>query len=92
MQGNLLQFSEYYYEIVVSKIYQGGGYLVRNQRYDPQGLQEGNRMISVFRNTTKPRGHRISMYVNGLAVIHLTVKEAKQLAEDLNAAIREEME
>ena len=49
-------------------------------------------MISVFRNTTKPRGHRISMYVNGLAVIHLTVKEAKQLAEDLNAAIREEME
>ena len=48
-------------------------------------------MISVFRNTSKPRGHRISMYVNGLAVIHLTVKEAKQLAEDLNAAVKEGM-
>ena len=51
----------------------------------------GDRVISVFRNTSKPRGHRISMYVNGLAVIHLTVKEAKQLAEDLNAAVKEGM-
>ena len=44
-------------------------------------------MIAVSRDTSTP-GRRISMYVNGLAVIHLTVKEAKQLAKDLNAAVK----
>ena len=47
-------------------------------------------MIAVSRDASTP-GHRISMYVTGLAVIHLTVKEAKQLAEDLNAAVKEGM-
>ena len=45
-------------------------------------------MITVNRDTST-LGHRIAMYVNGLAVIHLTVREAKQLAEDLNAAVNE---
>ena len=44
-------------------------------------------MIAVSRDTST-LGHRISMYVNGLAVIHLTVREAKQLAKDLNSAVR----
>lgn len=45
-------------------------------------------MITVNRDTSTP-GRSIAMYINGLAVIHLTVKEAKQLAEDLNAAVNE---
>ena len=45
-------------------------------------------MITVNRGMATP-GRSIAMYVNGLAVIHLTVKEAKQLAKDLNAAVKE---
>ena len=31
------------------------------------------------------------MNVNGLITVHMTVKEAKQLAKDLNAAVKEGM-
>ena len=61
-----------------------------NQRNHPQGIQEGDRVIAVSRDPDTP-GRSIAMYVNGLAVIHLTVKEAKQLAKDLNSAVREGM-
>ena len=44
-------------------------------------------MIAVSRDTSTP-GRSIAMYVNGLVTVHMTVREAKQLAKDLNTAIR----
>lgn len=46
-------------------------------------------MIAVSRDPDTP-GRSIAMSVNGLITVHMTVKEAKQLAKDLNSAIREE--
>ena len=60
---------------------------MRNQKDHPQGIQEGNRMIAVSRDTSTP-GRSIAMNVNGLVTVHMTVKEAKQLAKDLNAAVK----
>lgn len=60
---------------------------MRNQRNHPQGIQEGDRMIAVSRDPGTP-GRSIAMNVNGLITVHMTVKEAKQLAKDLNAAVR----
>lgn len=47
-------------------------------------------MITVRRDPGTP-GRSIAMNVNGLITVHMTVKEAKQLAKDLNSAIREGM-
>ena len=44
-------------------------------------------MITVSRDTSTP-GRSIAMSVNGLVTVHMTVKEAKQLAKDLNAAVK----
>lgn len=44
-------------------------------------------MIAVSRDTSTP-GRSIAMYINGLVTVHMTVKEAKQLAKDLNAAVK----
>ena len=44
-------------------------------------------MITVSRDTSTP-GRSIAMYVNGLVTVHMTVKEAKQLAKDLNSAVK----
>ena len=59
-----------------------------NQRDHPQWLQEGDRMIAVSRDTSTP-GRSIAMNVNKLITVHLTVKEAKQLVNDLNSLIKE---
>lgn len=48
-------------------------------------------MIAVSRDPDTP-GRSIAMYINGLVTVHMTVKEAQKLAEDLNAAIKEEIE
>ena len=45
-------------------------------------------MIAVSRGPDTP-GRSIAMNVNGLITVHMTVREAKQLAKDLNAAIKE---
>lgn len=45
-------------------------------------------MIAVSRDTSAP-GRSIAMYVNGLVTVHMTVKEAKQLAKDLNTAVKD---
>ena len=45
-------------------------------------------MIAVSRDPDTP-GRSIAMSVNGLVTVHMTVKEAKQLAKDLNAAVRD---
>ena len=45
-------------------------------------------MIAVSRDTSTP-GRSIAMNVNGLITVHLTVKEAKQLVNDLNTLIKE---
>ena len=63
---------------------------MRNQRNHPQWLQEGDRVIAVRRDTSTP-GRSIAMNVNGLVTVHMTVKEAKQLAKDLNSAVKEGM-
>ena len=47
-------------------------------------------MIAVRRDPDTP-GRSIAMNVNGLVTVHMTVKEAKQLAEDLNTAVKEGM-
>lgn len=60
---------------------------MRNQRNHPQGIQEGNRMIVVSRDAST-QGRSIAMCVNGLITVHMTVKEAKQLAKDLNSAVK----
>lgn len=44
-------------------------------------------MIAVRRDTSTP-GRSIAMNVNGLITVHMTVKEARQLAKDLNAAVK----
>lgn len=49
----------------------------------------GDRVIIVSRDPDTP-GRSIAMNVNGLITVHMTVKEAKQLAKDLNAAVKEE--
>lgn len=45
-------------------------------------------MIAVSRDPDTP-GHSIAMSVNGLVTVHMTVKEAKQLAKDLNSAVKD---
>ena len=45
-------------------------------------------MIAVSRDTSTP-GRSIAMNVNKLITVHMTVKEAKQLAKDLNAAVKD---
>ena len=45
-------------------------------------------MITVRRDPGTP-GRSIAMYVNGLVTVHMTVKEAKQLAKDLNSAVKD---
>ena len=45
-------------------------------------------MIAVSRDTSTP-SHSIAMNVNGLITVHMTVKEAKQLVNDLNTLIKE---
>ena len=45
-------------------------------------------MIAVSRDPDTP-GRSIAMYVNGLVTVHMTVKEAKQLVNDLNTLIKE---
>lgn len=45
-------------------------------------------MITVSRDTSAP-GRSIAMNVNGLITAHMTVKEAKQLAKDLNSAVKD---
>lgn len=45
-------------------------------------------MISVRRDSDTS-GCDIAMYVNGLVTVHMTVKEAKQLVNDLNTLIKE---
>lgn len=62
--------------------------MVCNQRDHPQWLQEGDRVITVSRDPGTP-GRSIAMNVNGLVTVHMTVKEAKQLAKDLNAAVKD---
>ena len=59
-----------------------------NQRYYPQRLQEGDRVIAVSRDPDTP-GRSIAMNVNKLITVHMTVKEAKQLVNDLNSLIKE---
>lgn len=48
----------------------------------------GDRVIVVSRDTSTP-GRSIAMNVNGLITVHMTVKEAKQLVNDLNTLIKE---
>ena len=62
--------------------------MVCNQRNHPQRLQEGDRVIAVSRDPDTP-GRSIAMNVNRLITVHLTVKEAKQLVNDLNSLIKE---
>lgn len=45
-------------------------------------------MIAVRRDPDTP-GRSIAMNVNGLITVHMTVKEAKQLVNDLNSLIKE---
>ena len=45
-------------------------------------------MITVSRDASTP-GRSIAMNVNGLITVHMTVKEAKQLVNDLNTLIKE---
>ena len=45
-------------------------------------------MITVNRDTSTP-GRSIAMNVNKLITVHMTVKEAKQLVNDLNTLIKE---
>ena len=45
-------------------------------------------MIAVSRDAST-QGRSIAMNVNGLIAVHLTVKEAKQLGNDLNSLIKE---
>lgn len=45
-------------------------------------------MIVVSRDAST-QGRSIAMCVNGLITVHMTVKEAKQLAKDLNAAVKD---
>ena len=45
-------------------------------------------MIAVSRDTSTP-GRSIVMNVNGLITVHMTVREAKQLAKDLNSAVKD---
>ena len=45
-------------------------------------------MITVNRDTST-LSRSIAMNVNGLITVHMTVKEAKQLAKDLNAAVKD---
>ena len=47
-------------------------------------------MIAVSRDPDTP-GRSIAMNVNRLVTVHMTVREAKQLAKDLNTAIKEGM-
>lgn len=44
-------------------------------------------MIAVSRDTYTP-GRSIAMNVNGLITVHMTAREAKQLAKDLNATVK----
>lgn len=62
--------------------------MVCNQRDHPQWLQEGDRVITVSRDPGTP-DRSIAMNVNGLITVHMTVKEAKQLVNDLNTLIKE---
>ena len=48
----------------------------------------GDRMIAVSRDASTP-GRNIAMNVNKLITVHMTVKEAKQLAKDLNSAVKD---
>ena len=48
----------------------------------------GDRVISVHRDSDTS-GCDIAMNVNGLVTVHMTVKEAKQLVNDLNTLIKE---
>lgn len=48
----------------------------------------GDRVIAVSRDTSTP-GRSIAMSVNGLITVHMTVKEARQLAKDLNSAVKD---
>lgn len=48
----------------------------------------GDRVIAVSRDPDTP-GRSIAMNVNKLITVHMTVKEAKQLVNDLNALIKE---
>ena len=59
-----------------------------NQRNHPQRLQEDDRVISVRRDSDTS-GCDIAMNVNKLITVHMTVKEAKQLVNDLNSLIKE---
>ena len=88
VQENLPKFMESHYRIVVSKGTRGGTHLVCDQRDHPQRLQEGGRMISVRRDSDTS-GCDIAMNVNKLITVHMTVKEAKQLVNDLNTLIKE---
>ena len=45
-------------------------------------------MITVNRGMATP-GRSIAMNVNGLVTVHMTVREAKQLAKDLNSAVKD---
>lgn len=45
-------------------------------------------MITVSRDPGTP-GRSIAMNVNGLITVHMTVKETKQLVNDLNTLIKE---
>ena len=45
-------------------------------------------MITVNRGMATP-GRSIAMNVNKLITVHMTVKEAKQLVNDLNSLIKE---
>ena len=45
-------------------------------------------MIAVSRDASTP-GRSIAMNVNKLITVHMTVKEAKQLAKDLNSAVKD---
>ena len=45
-------------------------------------------MITVSRDPDTP-GRSIAMNVNGLITVHMTVREAKQLAKDLNSAVKD---
>ena len=45
-------------------------------------------MIAVSRDPDTP-GRSIAMNVNKLITVHMTVKEAKQLAKDLNSAVKD---
>ena len=45
-------------------------------------------MITVIRDPGTP-GRSIAMNVNGLITAHMTGKEAKQLAKDLNSTVKD---